>query len=202
MKAFFARKDYKTSKPLKKSHGTHGTQRLRDYTAATLGSGDIRSAVLVPQGEERCEWIAANTMDFFDHVSLMYGLVADQAAAKYTKPSEGFPSGFEYRWADGVKIKTPVKCSSPEYVDYVMEWASDKINDPALFPVEDGKPYPPGFEVQAKQIYKRMFRIFAIIYAVHSDLIKEIDAEAHLNTCFKHCKYHAPFATFSRTFDL
>ena len=140
MKAFFARKDYKTFKPLKKSHGTHGTQRLRDYTAATLGSGDIRSAVLVPQGEERCEWIAANTMDFFDHVSLMYGLVADQAAAKYTKPSEGFPSGFEYRWADGVKIKTPVKCSSPEYVDYVMEWASDKINDPALFPRSDGSP--------------------------------------------------------------
>ena len=31
-----------------------------------------------------------------------------------------FPDGFEYRWADGVGIKTPIKCTSTDYIDYVM----------------------------------------------------------------------------------
>ena len=31
-----------------------------------------------------------------------------------------FPDGFEYRWADGVGIKKPIKCTSTDYIDYVM----------------------------------------------------------------------------------
>ena len=184
MKAFFGKKNYKTFKPLKSSSGNQ--QRLRDYTASTLGSGNMRGAVVVPDGEHKFEWIAANTMDFFDHISLCYGLVSDQALEKFTKPSEGFPPGFEYRWADGVKVKAPIKCSSPEYVDYVMTWANEKLNNPAIFPLDDVSAYPKKFEDEVKSIYKRLFRIFAIIYAVHSDTVKQLGAEAHLNTCFKH----------------
>ena len=185
MKAFFGGKSYKTFKPLKKSTKTH-QQKLRDYTAATLGSGNMRGAVVVPEGEDKNEWLAANTLDFFDHVSLLYGIVAESAAAKYTKQSEGFPAGYEYRWADGVKVKNPIKCSSPEYVKYVMDWADEKINDTSLFPIEDGAAHPKGFFKELQSIYKRLFRIYAIMYAVHTDLIKELGAEAHLNTCFKH----------------
>ena len=68
-------KTTKTFKPLKKSTKSN-QQKLRDYTAATLGSGNMRAAVVVPEGEEKNEWLAANTLDFFDHVSLLYGLVA------------------------------------------------------------------------------------------------------------------------------
>jgi MOB kinase activator 1 len=53
---------------------------------------------------------------------------------------EGFPPYFTYAWADGVKIKksNAVKCSGPEYVDYVMTWMEGTINDSAVFPTSSG----------------------------------------------------------------
>ena len=75
----------------------------------------------MPDNEERNEWLAANTVDFFNEISLLYGLVADDAL-KFTKPGEGFPPGFEYRWADGVHIVKPMRCSSPE-----CEWLYECI---------------------------------------------------------------------------
>ena len=45
-----------------------------------------------------------------------------------------FPPGFEYRWKDGVGIKTPIKCSGPEYVDYVLTWVEGQMNNEKIFP--------------------------------------------------------------------
>lgn len=45
-------------------------------------------------------------VDFFNEVSLLYGIVAD-GAAQYERPGEGFPPGFEYLWVpEGAKGKT------------------------------------------------------------------------------------------------
>lgn len=35
----------------------------------------------------------------------------------------------KYLWADGVKIKKPIECSAPEYVDYLMSWVESQLND-------------------------------------------------------------------------
>ena len=67
------------------------------------------------------KWLAVNTVDFFNEVSLLFGLVAAEGSEMFTSKGEGFPTGFEYRWADGVTIKKPIRCSSPEYVDYVIK---------------------------------------------------------------------------------
>jgi MOB kinase activator 1 len=80
---------------------------LSAYTKRTLGSGNLRTSVVLPENEDLSEWLAANIVDFFNEVSLMYGLCAVDAE-KFKLPGEGFPPGFEYRWADGVKIIKPV----------------------------------------------------------------------------------------------
>ena len=116
-------------------------------------------------------------------------------AAKFTKPGEGFPPGFEYRWADGVNIIKPMRCSSPEYVDYVMTWVEDQINNEDIFPVQESQSFPADFEKYVKDIFKRLFRVFAIIYHRHFQTIEQLDAAAHLNTCFKHfCFFVLEFA--------
>ena len=74
---------------------------LSEMTSRTLGTGNMKATVSLPKGEDRCEWLASNTVDFFNEVTLLYGLVSEEAQEKYNKPGEGFPSGFEYRWADG-----------------------------------------------------------------------------------------------------
>ena len=41
---------------------------LHVYSQKTLGSGDIRTAVALPRGEDMNEWLAVNTVDFFNEV--------------------------------------------------------------------------------------------------------------------------------------
>jgi len=171
-------------RPVKK-HATAKRSTLSAYTRRTLGSGNLRAAVTLPENEEENEWLAANTVDFFNERSLLYGLVADDAA-RFTKPGDGFPPGFEYRWADGVNIVKPMRCSSPEYVDYVMMWVEDQINNEDIFPVQETQAFPSDFKVYVRDIFKRLFRIFAIIYHKHFQTIEKLEAAPHLNTCFKH----------------
>lgn len=56
--------------------------------------------------------------------------------------------------------------------------------------------YPKDFIKYIQTIFKRLFRIYAHIYYSHFDKIVSIQAEAHLNTCFKH------FYFFSNEFNL
>ncbi len=129
------------------------------------------------------EWLASNTVDFFNELSLLYGICADDTA-KFKEPGTGFPPGFEYRWqAAGKKA---IKVSGPEYVDYVMSWIGDQLDNPSIFPELESQPFPADFEDYIKEIFKKMFRIFAIIYHNHFETIEKADAVAHLNTCFKH----------------
>lgn len=45
---------------------------------------------------------------------------------------------YEYLWADGEKIKKPIKCSAPEYMDYLMSWVQGIIDDENIFPSRVG----------------------------------------------------------------
>jgi MOB kinase activator 1 len=100
---------------------------LSQYTKRTLGSGNLRDAVRLPKSEDENEWIAANTVDFFNEISLLYGMCHEDSL-RFVNPGEGFPSGFEYRWADGVKIIKPVRCSSGQYVHFVLRWVEANLN--------------------------------------------------------------------------
>jgi MOB kinase activator 1 len=75
-----------------KKHGTGTRSAMSMKMRRTLGSGDLRQAVKLPKGEDMNDWLAANTVDFFNEVSLMYGCCIDDAR-KFQKPGEGFPSG-------------------------------------------------------------------------------------------------------------
>jgi len=183
-----------TLKPVKK-HANEKRATLSKHTKRTLGSGNLRAAVGLPPDEDYNEWLAANTVDFFNEISLLYGLVGDDAQ-RFNKPGDGFPPGFEYRWqAPGTDSK-PMRCSSPDYVDFVMTWVEDQINNEDIFPVQESVPFPANFDNYVKDIFKRLFRIFAIIYHQHFAVVEQFDAAAHLNTCFKH------FMFFCFEFDL
>lgn len=50
-----------------------------------------------------------------------------------------FLSRYEYHWADGTNIKKPIKCSAPKYIDYLMTWVQDQLDDETLFPSKIGE---------------------------------------------------------------
>ena len=59
----------------------------------------ILEAVLLPTHEDNKEWIAANTVDFFNELTVLYGFCWKNARAKNYKPGEGFPLNHQYQWA-------------------------------------------------------------------------------------------------------
>lgn len=45
---------------------------------------------------------------------------------------------YEYLWEDGVKFKKPTKLPAPEYVDALMNWAQNILDDENVFPNKIG----------------------------------------------------------------
>lgn len=178
----------KTFKPLKVHPPKSTRHKLSEYAKATLGSGNMRSAVVLPKGEDLNEWLAVNTVDFFNEISLLYGTITEFCTPA-TCPVMSAGGQFEYLWADGVKVKKPIKVSAPEYVDLLMSWVETQLNDEHIFPLQLGTPFPKNFTQIVKVIFKRLFRVYAHIYHSHFQKIVGLGAEAHLNTCFKHFIY-------------
>lgn len=109
-------------------------------------------------------------VDFFNEISLLYGTITEfctpqscpqmNAGPKCVLSSPpAFPCPnplfgrvrYEYLWADGVKVKKPIKVSAPEYVDLLMSWVEAQLNDETIFPLQIGTfavPAPKAFFIR------------------------------------------------------
>lgn len=54
---------------------------LKQHIDATLGSGNLREAVLLPPGEDLHEWLAVNTVDFYNAISMLYATLGRECFA-------------------------------------------------------------------------------------------------------------------------
>ncbi|XP_057311697.1 MOB kinase activator 1B [Hydractinia symbiolongicarpus] len=188
MSFLFGSRNNKTFKPRKSiPEGTHQYDLLK-HAEATLGSGNLRNAVMLPEGEDLNEWIAVNTVDFFNQINMLYGTITDHCTPESCPVMSAGPK-FEYLWADGASVKKPIKCSAPKYIDYLMSWVQDQLDDESLFPSKIGVPFPKNFVSIAKTMLKRLFRVYAHIYHQHFPQVVSLGEEAHLNTSFKHFIY-------------
>lgn len=46
---------------------------------------------------------------------------------------------YEYLWADGQNVKTPLKVSASEYIDFLMTWVENQLSNEKIFPQILGK---------------------------------------------------------------
>lgn len=129
-----------------------------------------------------------SAVDFFNQINMLYGTITEFCTEESCSIMSAGPK-YEYHWADGLTVKKPIKCSAPKYIDYLMTWVQDQLDDETLFPSKIGVPFPKNFLSIAKTILKRLFRVYAHIYHTHFDSIVSLGEEAHLNTSFKHFIY-------------
>ncbi|KAF7258443.1 hypothetical protein EG68_04282 [Paragonimus skrjabini miyazakii] len=186
-------KTFKPRKNLPENNKQH--VMLPEAAAATLGSGDLRQAVRLPDGEDLQEWIAINTVDFYNQINMLYGTLLEFCTEESCPVMSAGPK-YEYHWADGQTVKKPLKCSAPRYVNCLMVWIQRHLEDEAIFPSKIGAPFPRDFLNVVKVILKRLFRVYAHIYHQHFSKVRDLQEEAHLNTSFKH------FIYFVMEFDL
>ena len=43
-------------------------------------------------------------------------------------------SKYEYLWIDGSNVKTPMKVSVGEYIEFLMVWVENQLNNKNIFP--------------------------------------------------------------------
>jgi len=177
-----------TFKPKKSIPEDSNQYKLKQYAEATLGSGNLRLAVTLPEGEDLNEWLAVNTVDFYNQINMLYGTITEFCTPQECPVMSAGPR-YEYHWADGVNIKKAIKVSAPEYVDYLITWVQNQLDDETLFPSKMGVAFPKSFQAIVKNIFKRLFRVYAHIYHSHFPKIVSLGEEAHLNTSFKHFIY-------------
>lgn len=72
-------------------------KRVTDHTVFSLLAG-----------EDLNEWLAVNTVDFYNAISVLYSTLEDFCT---DRTCEIMSAGgkYEYLWADGVKVKRPVR---------------------------------------------------------------------------------------------
>ncbi|BEJ16544.1 hypothetical protein CspHIS471_0511490 [Cutaneotrichosporon sp. HIS471] len=174
----------RTFKPKKATEGTKQWQ-LKQYAQQTLGSGNLRTAVQLPEGEDPQEWIAVHVVDFFNHVNMLYGTISEFCTPEQCSIMNAGPK-FEFYWEDGETYKKPTPLSAPAYVEALMTWAQNIIDDEKMFPQKIGVKFPQTFMPTAKTILRRLFRVYAHIYHSHFDQICALGIEAHLNTNYRH----------------
>ncbi|EFQ99206.1 DBF2 kinase activator protein MOB1 [Nannizzia gypsea CBS 118893] len=162
-----------------------GSYQLRQFAEATLGSGSLRKAVKLPDGEDVNEWLAVNLVDFYNQINLLYGSITEFCSPQ-TCPEMKATDEFEYLWQDNENFKRPTKMSAPEYVEHLMTWVQANIDNEQMFPSHIGVPFPKTFPSLLKQLFKRMYRVYAHIYCHHYPVVVHLGLEPHLNTSFKH----------------
>jgi len=179
-----------TFQPLKHRSGTL-RDRLHGYTKQTLGAGgSINDAVALPPGESCAGWVAVHAIDFYNNASTIWAVLANDPFLSTFGPGEGYPSGVEYRWseANGNAVSVP----APTYIEKALLWIADQINDEAKFPDDDDEEealrvfQTPAFAALCGQIFRRLFRVYGIIYSSFFGTLEALGMAPHLNTCFKH----------------
>jgi len=160
----------------------------------TLGSKDLAEQVKLPPGASVEEWLAVQTVDFFNELNLLIGALQD-LCTEHTCPAMS-AGPYTYMWADGDKIKVPTKMSAPRYFEHLLTWVDNQLSDESFLPVKHGVPFPKSFLKGMHVIYKRLFRIYAHVFHSHFKEMMEEEADAHLNHSFKH------FVYFVKEFDL
>lgn len=95
---------------------------------------------------------------------------------------------YEYLWQDSENPQAiqPTRMPAPHYIEHLIAWVQNSIDDEDLFPTRTGLPFPKTFRASVHQIFKRMFRVYAHIYCHHYAVIRELGLEQHLNTSLKH----------------
>ncbi|OWF46758.1 MOB kinase activator 3B-like [Mizuhopecten yessoensis] len=163
--------------------------KLHKQANASLNSGiDLQEVVKLPHGEDRNDWIAVHVVDFFNRINMLYGTLCEYCTEQTCPTMSGGPK-YDYYWCDGINYKKPTALPAPKYISNLMEWVEEQINDENIFPVKVGVPFPKNFTPTVKKILTRLFRVFVHVYIHHFDKLLALEAEAHVNTCFKHFYY-------------
>jgi len=125
-------------------------------------------------------------VDFYNQANILYGSIQEFCTSA-TCPVMSAGPQYEYLWAD--EKNKAVQVTAGQYVDNLMTWIQQLLDDENVFPSKTDTAFPKNFKQTISLIFKRLFRVYAHIYYSHFQRVCSLGQEAYLNTCFKHFYY-------------
>lgn len=192
--SFFSVFNKSTFRPAKNVSPSHRAFGSFETIKQTLGASNLEETVKCPPGRDVNDWLAMNVVEFYNQLNIFYSIVETDCNEK-TCPHMS-AGKFQYFWQDDDKYKRPSDLPAHKYMELLMDWINEMLNDTKVFPDVTYIPYPSDFRKTVQKIFRRMFRVYAHIYFQHKNSMKEINGMGHLNTSFRH------FYLFSKEFKL
>lgn len=78
-------------------------------------------------------WAIPTVFEFFDMLNRFFGVVQEFCTPRNC-PSMSAGPGLDYSWLDA--NRKPLRLPAPQYIEYVLLWISNRINDEAIFPTK------------------------------------------------------------------
>lgn len=74
-------------------------------------------------------------VDFFNQISMLYGTISESCTAEFC-PKMTAGANHEFYWSD--ENNATISCPAPVYIDYLMTWVQDELDDENIFPSQIG----------------------------------------------------------------
>lgn len=155
---------------------------------------DLSALVCRPVGVEHNEWLATHTINFFEHVNIIYGCVSEFCWYSETCCCVTASSCPQYQWVD--ERGRRAKCSAAQYIDHVLSTTQSLVNDESIFPTKYGNKFPMSFESTVRKIVRLQVHVLSHVYRSHWQQLVELQLHPHFNTLV----YHVML--FAKQFDL
>ncbi|KAJ7741258.1 Mob1/phocein [Mycena metata] len=164
------------------------------FVEAALVKGNFKTIVMLPKYVDIMEWVAVNRLfDFYTNLNEFYGVLTE-FCTQQNCPTMSAGTTLNYTWIN--QDRKHVHLPAPTYIDYVMTWVQNMLDDDNVFPTKSGQDFPPSFPSTVKHIYRQLLRVFAHIYHAHYAQILHLRSEPHFNSLFAH------FLAFGGEFEL
>ncbi|TRM64095.1 Mob1/phocein [Schizophyllum amplum] len=163
------------------------------FVEAALVKGNFKTIVMLPKYVDIMEWVAMNIYDFYNNLNEFYGVISE-CCTNTSCPKMCAGPTLNYTWIN--QERKSVHLPAPTYIDYVMTWVQNLLEDESVFPTKSGHDFPPSFPATVKHVYRQLLRVFAHIYHSHYAQILHLRSEPHFNSLFAH------FLAFGREYEL
>jgi len=112
------------------------------FVEAALVKGNFKTIVMLPKYVDIMEWVAVNIFDFYTNLNEFYGVITECCTAQAC-PTMSAGRTLNYTWIN--HDRKSVNLAAPTYIDYVMTWIQNLLNDEATFPTKAGREFPKSF---------------------------------------------------------
>lgn len=168
---------------------------LLEKKRATLHAGDFSDSIRLPPDTPLDDWLAANTVDFYNELVVLMESLLDYCSPDTCTSMCAGPK-YQYLWQDGSQYKSPTSVPAHTYITLLFQWVDELFENKSVFPPDPEVPFPKNFKDVVKSIFKRLFRVYAHFYYHHLKDVREAELEANFNTSFRH------FYCFVKEFNL